>query len=60
VVAVGLPADRLREWFGEVEAAGVVDNGVGLDNEEQGRPVWIARDRLVPWSQIWPQLRRLC
>ena len=58
VVAVGLPEDRLRAWFGEVEAAGRIDDDVGLDNEEQGRQVWLARDRLLPWSQIWPQLRR--
>jgi hypothetical protein len=59
VVAVGLPEDRLRAWFGQVEAAGRIDNGVGVDNEEQGAQVWLARDRLVPWSQLWPQLRRL-
>jgi hypothetical protein len=36
-----------------------VDNGVGLDNDEQGTPILTATDRLVPWSEIWPQLRRL-
>jgi hypothetical protein len=59
VIAVGHPEADLRPWFGRVEAAAVIDNGVGLDNEEQGRTVWIASDRLLPWSEIWPQLRRL-
>ncbi|SNX98003.1 4-amino-4-deoxy-L-arabinose transferase [Geodermatophilus sabuli] len=59
VVAVGFPEEQLRRWFGRVEPAGRVDNGVGLDNDEQGVPVWVAADRLVPWSQLWPQLRRL-
>ncbi|MGY1639986.1 glycosyltransferase family 39 protein [Geodermatophilus sp. SYSU D00703] len=59
VVAVGLPEEELRRWFGRVELAGRVDNGVGLDNDEQGVPVWVAEERQVPWSQIWPQLRRL-
>jgi hypothetical protein len=59
VVAVGFPEEQLRRWFGRVELAGRVDNGVGLDNDEQGVPVRVATDRLVPWSQIWPQLRRL-
>jgi hypothetical protein len=36
-----------------------VDNGVGLDNDEQGRPVWVLGDRRAGWSEIWPELRRL-
>ncbi|MGY1638763.1 glycosyltransferase family 39 protein [Geodermatophilus sp. SYSU D00742] len=59
VVAVGFPEEHLRRWFGRVELAARVDNGVGLDNDEQGVPVRVASDRLVPWSQIWPQVRRL-
>ncbi|MGY1822679.1 glycosyltransferase family 39 protein [Geodermatophilus sp. SYSU D00079] len=59
VVAVGFPEEQLRRWFGRVEPAGRVDNGVGLDNDEQGVQVWVAADRLVPWAQIWPHLRRL-
>jgi 4-amino-4-deoxy-L-arabinose transferase-like glycosyltransferase len=58
VVSVGLPEEDLRRWFGRVEPAGRVDNGLGLDNEEQGRTVWLAGDRRVPWSEIWPELRR--
>jgi 4-amino-4-deoxy-L-arabinose transferase-like glycosyltransferase len=58
-IVVGLPEDRLRQWFGQVEEAARIDNGVGLENEEQGRPVWVASDRRVPWSEIWPELRRL-
>ncbi|RBY95955.1 hypothetical protein DQ237_12555 [Blastococcus sp. TF02-8] len=59
VVAVGLPRDRLARWFGEVRAVDRIDAGVGLDNEEQGTTVWLATGRTVPWSEIWPQLRRL-
>ena len=58
VVAVGLPEEDLRRWFGQVEPAAQVDNGVDLDNEEQGRTVWLATERQVPWSEIWPELRR--
>ena len=56
---MGIPEQRLAQWFGRVEEAGRVDNGVGLDNDEQGTPVLTARDRRVPWSEIWPQLRHL-
>jgi hypothetical protein len=59
VVAVGLPEDGLRRWFARVEVAGRVDNGVGLDNDEQGVAVLVASDRRVPWAEVWPQLRRL-
>jgi 4-amino-4-deoxy-L-arabinose transferase-like glycosyltransferase len=59
VLVVGHAQERLARWFGRVELAARVDNGVGLDNEEQGAPVWVATDRLVPWSEIWPELRRL-
>jgi len=59
VIAVGHAADDLRRWFDEVDAAATIDNGVGLDNEEQGRTVWVASGRQQPWSEIWPQLRRL-
>jgi hypothetical protein len=59
VIVVGYPEERLRRWFARVELAARVDNGVDLDNEEQGAPIWVATDRLAPWSEIWPELRRL-
>jgi hypothetical protein len=59
VVAVGIPAERLERWFGEVEVVERFDNGVDLENEEQGTPIAVATGRLAPWSEIWPQLRRL-
>jgi 4-amino-4-deoxy-L-arabinose transferase-like glycosyltransferase len=59
IIAVGIPAEPLAGWFGEVEEAGRVDNGVGLDNDEQGLPILVATDRRRPWSEIWPLLRRL-
>jgi hypothetical protein len=56
---VGWDEERLRQWFGRVELAARIDNGVGLDNDEQGRPVWLVRERLAPWDELWPQLRTL-
>ncbi len=58
-IVIGYERARLEQWFGSVEEAARIDNGVGLDNDEQGTPVWICRDRLAPWAQVWPQLRRL-
>jgi hypothetical protein len=59
VIAVGIPEQQLRRWFGSVTRAAEVDNGVGLDNDEQGSPVWVATDRRLSWAQLWPQLRVL-
>jgi hypothetical protein len=59
LIVVGLDETQLRRWFGAVELAARVDNGVGLDNDEQGEPVWLARERRVPWSQLWSQLRHI-
>jgi len=59
VIVVGYTAEQLRAWFSRVELAARVDNGVGLDNDEQGTPVWVARDPRAPWPELWPQLRRL-
>jgi hypothetical protein len=59
VIAVGVPEDDLRRWFGSVTPAARIDNGVGLDNDEQGRTVWVATDRGLPWTELWPQVRHL-
>ena len=59
LIVVGFPEERVRQWFGRVELAARIDNGLGLDNDEQGAPVWLVRDRLARWAELWPQLRRL-
>jgi 4-amino-4-deoxy-L-arabinose transferase-like glycosyltransferase len=59
VIAVSLSRERLTRWFRHVETVARFDNGVDLDNEEQGAPRLVASARRVPWSAIWPELRRL-
>lgn len=55
-------------WFDESEAARLfttcrtaarIDNGVGLDNDEQDAPVRVCSQPARPWAQIWPQIVRL-
>jgi hypothetical protein len=36
-----------------------VDNGLGLDNDEQGAPVRLCDGPLGSWQEIWPRVRRL-
>jgi 4-amino-4-deoxy-L-arabinose transferase-like glycosyltransferase len=45
-------------FVGCVESARI-DNGVQLDNEEQGGPVWTCRAPAKPWAELWPELRHL-
>lgn len=59
VIVVGMPEAQVRALFGRADPAARIDDGVGLHNTEQGKPVWIARDPVAPWAQLWPTLRRL-
>ncbi|WP_206664058.1 glycosyltransferase family 39 protein [Thermomonospora catenispora] len=59
VIVVGGEAPLLRRHWSEVTMAGRVDNGVGLDNDEQGTPVWICRGQREPWAVLWPRLKHL-
>jgi 4-amino-4-deoxy-L-arabinose transferase-like glycosyltransferase len=52
-------AAYLRRFWTDVTVAGRIDNGVGLDNEEQGKPVWLCRGQRAPWTTLWPQLKHL-
>ena len=60
VIAVGF-RDRsyLLRFFADVRLADSIDNGYGIDNDEQGAPVWVCRDLRAPWARLWPGLRHL-
>jgi hypothetical protein len=30
----------------------------GIDNEENGTPVWSCTGPREPWAELWPRLRR--
>lgn len=59
VIAVGLPMPRLQNWFERCDEAATLDNGLGVDNEEQDRIVAICRDPKRPWPALWPDLHHL-
>ncbi|MFE6926155.1 glycosyltransferase family 39 protein [Nocardia sp. NPDC057663] len=59
VLTVGIDRNRLTGLCSVVEPAGVLDNGLGIDNDEQGEPLFVCREPVRPWSQLWPQLRSL-
>lgn len=59
VVVVGYQLHAVRDLFGSCDVVTRLDNGVGVDNEEEGAPVAICRDPRKPWSAVWPQFRHL-
>jgi 4-amino-4-deoxy-L-arabinose transferase-like glycosyltransferase len=59
VIAVGLDPGDVAAHLRDCRVAARIDNGAGVDNEEQGRMVTICRAPRRPWSQEWPMLRHL-
>ncbi|RZQ60168.1 ArnT family glycosyltransferase [Amycolatopsis suaedae] len=59
VVYVGEDVERLREHFTSVRRVGTVDNGLNINNALQGKPILFAEGLREPWSQTWPELRRM-
>jgi 4-amino-4-deoxy-L-arabinose transferase-like glycosyltransferase len=52
------PADW-RPYFTDCTDAAAVDNGVGIDNAEQGSRVSVCTGLAQPWSRMWPALRTI-
>ncbi len=57
VLVVGLSEGSLSPFFGELERVGALDNGLGVQTEEQGVPIWMARDPRQPLPAMWEELR---
>lgn len=58
-IVLGYAEGQLRSWFTDVQRVGTVGNAAGVDNDEQGRPVWRCSGPTAPWSQVWPQMRQV-
>ncbi|HVQ95223.1 MAG TPA: glycosyltransferase family 39 protein [Mycobacteriales bacterium] len=59
IVVTGYNQLDVDHWFGSCSLAGRVDNHQGVDNDEQGGPIFICHDPRQPWSVLWPQLEHL-
>ncbi len=57
VVVVG--SQDLGSVLSGCEQVGVVDNGIGLDNDENGAPIRLCSGPTAPWRDVWPGVRRL-
>jgi 4-amino-4-deoxy-L-arabinose transferase-like glycosyltransferase len=60
VILVGFRSRaEIAGFFAGCRVVARIDNGVGVDNEEQGGPVWLCRAPRRPWSELWPRLHHL-
>ena len=60
VIVVGYhDPEALRGDFRGCSLSARIDNGVDLDNEEQGAAIWTCASTVDTWSTVWPRLRSL-
>jgi len=56
-LAVGYPRDFLETVFGEITQVGTITNGLGVENEEYGRGIYVCRSPRRPLSDSWPRFQ---
>ncbi len=56
---VGGQGFRAMDWFDSCETVDELDNGVGVDNEEEGMPILVCSGPVEPWSTLWERFRHL-
>jgi 4-amino-4-deoxy-L-arabinose transferase-like glycosyltransferase len=59
VVLVGHVGERAADLFDACRVVDRLDNGLGVDNEEQGAPVTVCTGPVADWSTLWPRFRHL-
>ena len=57
VVVVGFDRPTAARYFVGCEVKATINDGVGLDNKEQGNLVMVCPGERRPWSQLWLSLR---
>jgi hypothetical protein len=58
VILVGYERDEFaRTRFASCATVGHLDNGVGVDNEEQGLPIRVCRGPRGAWRDLWPSFQ---
>ena len=56
-VAVGFDQTTLVGLCGSLRLATRLDNHLGVDDDEQGAPVWVCSSLRTSWAAAWPGLR---
>lgn len=58
-VFVGFSSEFLAPLFESCEVRGELDNGLGVENEEQGAQITVCTGMRMPWSEAWPRIAHL-
>lgn len=59
VIVLGYGRAEIDAFFAECEHVGMVTNRFGVENEESRRPeIWLCGAPRLPWTELWPQMRR--
>ncbi|HZD01711.1 MAG TPA: glycosyltransferase family 39 protein [Actinomycetes bacterium] len=56
-VLIGFSQERVERYWTDCHRFGGIQNAAGVDNDEDGRPVWTCTGQRWPWFRIWPELR---
>lgn len=59
ILAVGISPDILNAAFTDVRPAGRLDNGLGINNDEQGTDLFVCSEPRDTWTRLWPAFIRL-
>jgi 4-amino-4-deoxy-L-arabinose transferase-like glycosyltransferase len=52
------PADY-GQFFSGCQVVASIDNGLGVENSEQGEPITVCTGLRAPWTTLWPELRTI-
>jgi len=58
-IVVGAQLHRAERVFADCRIEGRLDDRVGVDNEEQGKPIAVCHDPIGGWQAAWPRLHHL-
>lgn len=58
-VVVGGQLDQAITLFESCAVVGLLDNGMEVDNQEQGQPIALCRNPIGGFPAVWPQFRHL-
>ncbi|HZD70550.1 MAG TPA: glycosyltransferase family 39 protein [Actinomycetes bacterium] len=56
-VLIGFGRELVDRLWTDCRRFDRVGNAAGVDNDEEGRPVWVCTGQRSPWSSTWPELR---
>ncbi len=59
VVIVGGQYERVRDLFDSCRVEDGLDNGVGVETEEEGEPIAVCSGPIEPWRAMWEEFRHL-